>query len=165
MDFDDLDVPSQATSRVSKFAPKSSKLKPKKEPELVPKLEPQQIDLTSKRNFETIAPTQTKVEPNNIVKIDVESNSEVKEDSRNVDSTDVEMIEAEEDSIQVNPINEDNEEDTIVREIDVFFSPSINDNTKVCYCFCLLDNGFHILPWQSNLFILLSFSCTFCNIL
>ncbi|GAU15774.1 hypothetical protein TSUD_235900 [Trifolium subterraneum] len=123
MDFEDQEeVPCQNTSR-SRFTPKSSKLKPKKEPELVPKLEPQQIDLIAKQNFETIGPTQTKPEPND-VKIDVEFKPEAKVDSGNVDSTYVEMTEA-----------EDNEEDTIVLEIDVFFSPSINDNTKFCYCF------------------------------
>ncbi|RHN54598.1 putative DNA-directed RNA polymerase III subunit Rpc5 [Medicago truncatula] len=134
MDFDDLEVPSQATSRVSRFAPKSSKLKPKKEPQLVPKIEPQEIDLTAKQNedcIETISPTQMKSEHNGTVKVEAESKSEPEHDSRNVDSVDVEMTEAEKDSTQVNPMDEDNEEDTVVREIDVFFSPSIDDDIKL----------------------------------
>jgi DNA-directed RNA polymerase III subunit RPC5 len=134
MDFDDLEVPSQATSRVSRFVPKSSKLKPKKEPQLVQKIEPQEIDLTAKHNedcIETITPTHMKSEHNGTVKIEAESKSEAEQDSRNVDSMEVEMTKAEEDSTEVNPMDEDNEEDIVVREIDVFFSPIIDDDTKV----------------------------------
>lgn len=128
MDFDDLDAP--VKPRVSRFAPKSSKFKPKKEePSLVPKseppplasakTEPQEIDLT--------APTPVKHEPNASVKTDAESKIEGKVDSRNVD---VEMTEAVDGSREVNPMDE---EDTVVREIDVYFSPSIDNDTKVCY--------------------------------
>jgi len=144
MDFDDLKVPSQAISRVSRFAPKSSKLKPTKEPQFVPKIEPQEIDLTAKQNedcIETITPTQIKSEHNGTVKVEAEH------DSRDVHSVDVEMNEVEEDSTQVNPMDEENEEDTVVREIDVLFSPSIDDDTKVCYCFYMLDYGFQVLRW------------------
>jgi hypothetical protein len=43
------------------------------------------------------------------------------------------MTEAEHDSNhQVIPMDEMDEEDTVVREIDVYFSPSIDDETKVC---------------------------------
>lgn len=129
MDFDDLDAP--VKPRVSRFAPKSSKFKPKKEePSLVPKseppplasakTEPQEIDLT--------APTPVKPEPNAAVKIDAESKIEGKDVSTNVD---VEMTEAVDDSREVNPMDEDNQEDTVVREIDVYFSPSIDNDTKL----------------------------------
>ncbi|KAK2426693.1 DNA-directed RNA polymerase III subunit RPC5 [Trifolium repens] len=128
MDFDDDDLkpPINATGRVSKFAPRASKLKPKKEPQLVPKpeppstkTEPQEIVLTVKQNEDEHRIETTKSEPNGT-------------DSRNVDSTDVEMTEAEHDSNhQVIPMDEIDEEDTVVREIDVFFSPSIDDETKL----------------------------------
>ncbi|XP_058777878.1 uncharacterized protein LOC131652118 [Vicia villosa] len=133
MDFDDIEAPIKATSRVSRFAPKASKLKPKTEPPLVPKseppsfpstkVEPPEIDSTAKPNgTKTAAPT------NGTVKIDAESKPEAK-----LDSMDVEMAEAEvqEDSTHANPMEEDEEEDPVVREIDVYFSPSINGGTKL----------------------------------
>ncbi|XP_045818366.1 DNA-directed RNA polymerase III subunit RPC5-like [Trifolium pratense] len=128
-DYDDDDLkPPVTTSR--RFAPKASKLKPKKEPQLVPKpeppstkTEPQEIDLTVKQN----EVEHTKSEPNGT---ESSSNFEAREDdSRTVVSTDVEMTEAVQDfNHEVVPMDE---EDTVVREIDVYFSPSIDDETKL----------------------------------
>lgn len=132
MDLDDLEAPSQVPSRVSKFAPKSSKLKskpksepvPKPEPETQPaaavpssKPEPQEFDLNAKKDEDgvedTVAPTHTKSEPDGTAKMDVEPKSEAEDD----------------------PMDEDSAEDTVVREIDVFFTPSIDADTQVCFCF------------------------------
>ncbi|CAI8588727.1 unnamed protein product [Vicia faba] len=126
MDFDDIEAPIKATSRVSRFAPKASKLKPKTEQILLPKSEPPsfpsakvkppEIDLTAKPNGITST--------NGIVKID---ESEAKLDSMDVDMTEAEV---QEDSTHANPMEEDEEEDIVVRKIDVYFSPSINGGTK-----------------------------------
>ncbi|CAK8539855.1 unnamed protein product [Lathyrus sativus] len=133
MDFDDIEAPIKATSRVSRFAPKSSKLKPKTEQVLVPKseppsfpstkLEPREIDFPAKPNG-----VQTTVPTNGTVNLDAESKSEAKLDSMDVDMTEAEV---QEDSTHANPMEEDEEEDTVVREIDVYFSPSINGGTKL----------------------------------
>ncbi|KAK7309282.1 hypothetical protein RJT34_05867 [Clitoria ternatea] len=124
MDLDDLEAPSKVPSRVSRFAPKSTKLKPKPksepppkpEPEPLPsfsKPEPQEFDVTVKKNedrAETVSSSaHAKPEPNGAVKMDVEPKSEAGDD----------------------PMDEDRSEDTVVREIDVFFSPSIDANTQL----------------------------------
>ncbi|TKY47377.1 DNA-directed RNA polymerase III subunit RPC5 [Spatholobus suberectus] len=131
MDLDDLEAPGKAPSRVSKFAPKSSKLKPKPKPEPAPKPEPepqpqpstskpepQELVTTVKRNedgVETVPSTHTKPELNGTAKMDVEPKSETEDESARDD-----------------PMDEDNaEEDTVVREIDVFFSPSIDAETQL----------------------------------
>ncbi|XP_061342353.1 uncharacterized protein LOC133288573 [Gastrolobium bilobum] len=132
MDLDDLEAPSQVPSRVSKFAPKSSKLKPKLKSERTPKAEPkpepnasfsksepQEFDITAKRNednVETGASTHSKPEPNDTVKMDVEPKFETEDESRQG---------------QGDPMDEDSAEDTVVREIDVFFTPSIDSDTQL----------------------------------
>ncbi|KAI5438994.1 uncharacterized protein LOC127120272 [Lathyrus oleraceus] len=125
MDFDDIEAPVKATSRVSRFAPKASKLKPKTEQVLVPKSEPPSFASTKVEPREI---DLTTVPTNGTVKIDAESKYEAK-----LDSMDVEMTEPEiqEDSTHADPMEEDEEEDTVVREIDVYFSPSINGGTKL----------------------------------
>lgn len=128
MDLDDLEAPGKAPSRVSKFAPKSSKLKPKPKSEPFPKPEPepqqsiskpepQEFDTTVKNNEDgvgTVSATHAKAECDSTVKIDVELKSEAKDESGRDD-----------------PMDEDIAEDTVVREIDVFFSPSIDTETQL----------------------------------
>ncbi|RDX77086.1 hypothetical protein CR513_42848, partial [Mucuna pruriens] len=119
MDLDDLEVPGKVPSRVSKFAPKSSKLKPKPKSEPQPSIskpEPQELVTTVKKNEdggETVASIYTKPELIDTVKMDVEPKSEAEDESRRDD-----------------PMDEDSAEDTVVREIDVFFSPSIDAETQ-----------------------------------
>lgn len=123
MDLDDLDAPSQVPSRVSRFAPKSSKLKPKPKSESLdpvlpkrevdqtaPKAEPQEFDV-KKKEEEVEAEPKTE---NGFVKMEVDSVAEAKEEPKENDSMEVET-----------------EEDVVVREIDVFFNPKINENTQV----------------------------------
>lgn len=107
--------------------PKSSKLKPKPKSEPAPpkpepqppisKPEPQEfVAATVKKNeddgVETVPPTHTKPELDATVKM--------------------EEAEDEPESVRDDPIDEDiPEEDTVVREIDVFFSPSVDAQTQV----------------------------------
>ncbi|XP_027331746.1 DNA-directed RNA polymerase III subunit RPC5 isoform X2 [Abrus precatorius] len=130
MDLEDLEAPGQVPSRVSKFAPKSSKLKPKPKSEPAPRPEPEpqpssskpeppELDLPVKKNedeVETVASTHSKPEPNGAVTMDVEPKSET---------------EGEAGQGQGDPMDEDSAEDTVVREIDVFFSPSIDADTQL----------------------------------
>ena len=145
MDLDDLEAPSKLPSRVSKFAPKSSKLKPKPKPKSEPqqrqpppkpephpepqppssKPDPQEFDLTASKkedvDEETVAPTtHSKPEPNGSAKMDVEPKSETEDESAQGDSMAVD--------------EEETAEDAVVREIDVFFTPSIDADTQVRIC-------------------------------
>ncbi|XVF62008.1 hypothetical protein PTKIN_Ptkin08bG0181900 [Pterospermum kingtungense] len=144
MDLDDLadfDSPSQANTRTNKFPPKSSKFasklkaksvskpepqdsaaKPEPEPEAAP---PSAKEWISKKEedeeVEDLKPpvfAETKAEPsvlNGAVKMDIDE--EAKED----DISNKENIEQE----------QEQEEDMVVREIDVFFTPSIDANTQL----------------------------------
>ncbi|XP_027914314.1 DNA-directed RNA polymerase III subunit RPC5 [Vigna unguiculata] len=135
MDFDDLEeAPVKATSRVSKFAPKSSKLKPKPKAEPGPKTEPQpqpqpepsiskpepqEFVATVKKNedgVETVSPSHIKPELNTDVQMETEPKSEPEDEAE---------------TGRDDPMDEDTPEDTVVREIDVFFTPSIDAETQL----------------------------------
>ncbi|XP_028775635.1 DNA-directed RNA polymerase III subunit RPC5 [Neltuma alba] len=121
MDLDDLDAPTKLPSRVSRFAPKSSKLKlkPKLEPqESAPKTEaPESWSKPEPREFDSVN-AKTKEEessaPNGAIKMDVDPKSEGDDKPE-----------------QDEPMDEDSAEDTVVREIDVFFTPSIATDTQL----------------------------------
>ncbi|XP_038876785.1 DNA-directed RNA polymerase III subunit RPC5 isoform X1 [Benincasa hispida] len=138
MDLDDLDEQSQVRSRTSRFAPKASKFKPKPKSEVVPKPEPQQPPTKSEPQPPVSKPEVTepdarigekkeegeeveikpKVEPslpNGVAKMDVETKSEVEEETM----------------VDDDPMEEDASEDMVVREIDVLFTPSPDINTKL----------------------------------
>ncbi|KAK7381298.1 hypothetical protein VNO78_33880 [Psophocarpus tetragonolobus] len=132
MDLDDLDIeaPCKPTSRVSKFVPKSSKLKPKPKSEPAPKPKPEpsfsklepgpeEFVTAVKKNedaMETMSPTHKKSELYAAVKMEMEPKSEAEDEPE---------------SQPHDPMDEDIAEDTIVREIDVFFSPSIDAETQL----------------------------------
>lgn len=148
-ELDDLDGPSQVPSRASKFAPKSSKFKPlaKAKPKPEPrsaensssKFEPKESVSAAKREPQNVWPTKNddeeeikprvdatpKIEPltsnNDVVKMEIDAKAEVRADSRLDDPMDEDKQED----------DEDEEEDMIVREIDVFFTPSIDSDTQV----------------------------------
>lgn len=114
MDLDDLDGPIQAPTKKkpSRFLSKSSNLKPE------PKPEPQELD---------DAPVFNKKE-------------EVEEDRKPVisaadgDANGVAKMEVEVEEPKDDPMNVDDgrvEEDYVVREIDVYFTPAVDDNTQV----------------------------------
>ncbi|KAM6564554.1 hypothetical protein CsatB_024552 [Cannabis sativa] len=129
MDLDDLDEPTQAPSRVSRFAPKSSKFKPKPktESDSTPqdskrefehptlKHEPQELKV-NKNEDELVLPPKTEIfSENGHVKMEVEPITEAKEEPKeNDDCMDV-----------------DDREDTVVREIDVFFNPKMDEDTQL----------------------------------
>lgn len=141
MDLDDIDGPSQVPSRTSRFAPKSSKLKPKpkSEPiskpepqESVPKPEPQELDATApnkKEEQEAIAANananaNAKAEASTsdgAVKMDIDGKSGGGGESKENDAMDVEDGDG----------GDDGGEDVVVREIDVFFNPAMDDGTKL----------------------------------
>lgn len=139
MDLDDLDSPSGApTRRTSRFAPKSSK------PKLIPKTEPSSqpepsklVDthLTNKKEEVFEPPVVKKDEEsvvssarNGVVDMEIEVKAEVKANAE-VEAK-AEAVESKaEDAME----EDDRNEDSVVREIDVFFTPTPSDDkTKVC---------------------------------
>ncbi|XP_050207317.1 uncharacterized protein LOC126656757 isoform X2 [Mercurialis annua] len=122
--LDDLDELSQKPpSRPSKFAPKSAKFKPQ-QPKLKPKTEPQIATVPEKAvNNEQEEDIKPKIDPSPKKEPSVSSDSAVKME---IDSDPV--IEDEHEEIEN---AEEEEEDMIVREIDVFFTPSIDPNTQL----------------------------------
>lgn len=122
MDLEDLDAPNKVPSRVSRFAPKSSKLilKPKLEPqESAPKTEaPESSSKAEPLEFNSVSAKTKEGEssiPNGAMKMDVDPKPEADDEQKQDDHMD-----------------EDSAEDTVVREIDVFFTPSIAADTQVC---------------------------------
>ncbi|KAL5704535.1 hypothetical protein ACHQM5_022946 [Ranunculus cassubicifolius] len=120
-DFDDLldDAPSKPARRPSRFQPKSAKIKPKPEPN---------VDFThpKQEDVQVIQPQQCSVDikPNETDRI-----SETKPDET------MEDVEAVEEDTNVEPMEEDieEEEDSVVREIDVYFSPPPLDSNAQLY--------------------------------
>lgn len=125
-DFDDLDKtkPTQVPSRVSKFLPKSSLNKPVSKTEPAPeKSEPQQLK-KPKTEETTIASLTPKTEPSF-------SNGDVKMESKPGPQPELEPTKVEPEDSNIDELQSENDEDMIVREIDVFFTPSIEADTKV----------------------------------
>lgn len=132
LDLDDHDGPRQEPTR--KFAPKNSKLKPKPKLKAEPLASepppplPQELDSTpsiGKEELDSKPPlvdsitTKTEYEPSHISTV---ANSTVKMD---IEET-LETEEPKEDLME-----EDKNEDQVVREIDVYFSPPVDPNTQV----------------------------------
>lgn len=145
MDLDDLDEPSQVPSRTSRFAPKTSKFKPKPKSEVVPKPEPQQPPTKPEPEPPASKPEPELVEPDAATGEKKEEGEEVEVKPKvesslpnGVDKMDVETkSEAEEETMVDDPMEEDVSEDMVVREIDVLFTPSADINSKVSIpCIC-----------------------------
>ena len=126
MDLDDIDAPGHARPRISRFAPKSfkPKPKPKSEPSLkpepqepIPKLEPLEVDAATTTKKEEEEAIGTKAEASLASNGAVKMNTKAKVESKEDDPT-----------VEDDPMDED---DIVVREIDVFFNPSLDDDTKV----------------------------------
>ncbi|KAF3439055.1 hypothetical protein FNV43_RR17330 [Rhamnella rubrinervis] len=128
MDLDDLDEPSLPSSRVVRFAPKSSKVRPKPKsepasiPELVPKAEPEvpagkpgarELEVNKNEGTE-LAPKTDVSASNGAAKMEVEPKTEAREEPEGND-----------------PMEKDAAEDTVIREIDVFFNPTIDADTQL----------------------------------
>lgn len=131
-DFDDLGEakPSKAPPRVSKFLPKSSANKPAPKPE--PKQEPQQPDVSALKKPKVEASAEPaainlapKVEP-------LDSIGAIAKEVKPVPEAEVEVRN---DEPTVSSVNEPesilSDEDMLVREIDVFFNPTVEADTQV----------------------------------
>lgn len=135
MDLDDLDGPRQAPSRVTRFAPKSFKPKPKPKSEPAAKLdlqepvqeletehpaskpEPQESRESQKKEETYVAPKTEHLALNGSVKMEMDQ-AELKTEAKKEPVEDV-------------PMEEEESEDAVVREIDVFFNPNIDTDSKV----------------------------------
>ncbi|XVE87275.1 hypothetical protein DITRI_Ditri18aG0103800 [Diplodiscus trichospermus] len=136
MDLDDLgelDGPSQANTRTTKFAPKSSKFAPKLKPKPLSKQEPQ---YSVAKSEPPPAPPESisKKEENGVEDLKPPVVAEPEADKSLLNGA-VKM-EIEEEAKADEVMNEENreeeqEEDMVVREIDVFFTPSIDASTQL----------------------------------
>nr|XP_043616767.1 DNA-directed RNA polymerase III subunit RPC5 isoform X2 [Erigeron canadensis] len=124
IDFQDLDGPSKAPpTKTGKFAPKNSKFKPVAKP----KLEPEPLPVP-------ISPAVPKIEPDDSKPPLVNSTAETEKPavdangSLKTDTDDHMFMEIDND----NHIEQEDEEDIVVREIDVFYNSSLDSNSKLC---------------------------------
>ncbi|XP_058207546.1 uncharacterized protein LOC131320737 [Rhododendron vialii] len=114
MDLDDLDGLSRVPSRISRFAPKNSKLKAKSEPQELNSfpMKKKKEEVYSIHDCETMNQDDCAIKMDLAVKMDVEAKSEGQEAK---DET----------------MEEVNDDDRVVREIDVFFTPQIDPSTQL----------------------------------
>ncbi|KAK9058613.1 hypothetical protein SSX86_023455 [Deinandra increscens subsp. villosa] len=134
IDFDDLDGPSKAPmTKKDKFAPKNSKFKPVAKP----KNEPD----ASAPSSEQIPVSVPKVELDGLPPpyVSVSSKTEIEQPSHTVSSSSSPSHEANGSvkndnyvtDMEVDNDQQQDEEDQVVREIDVFFTSSIDANSKL----------------------------------
>lgn len=166
MDFDDADGSSAPAPKTSRFVPKS-KFQPKS------KLKPAAPS-------SAVAPVQPKLEPSNDVappvSVKMEHDSDQPIDAPNTVTNEngakLEIADAGEpmdvDAIEEERIQEE-EEDFVVSEIDVYFNPSpLEEATKVWllfFLFCAVALQFYWVLSFSNTFSSSICSSLFCNIL
>ncbi|GFP84447.1 DNA-directed RNA polymerase iii subunit rpc5 [Phtheirospermum japonicum] len=124
MDLDELSGgPSKAPSRPSRFAPKGSKFKPKPKTEQSGSQPPPASgsveSVTEPKKEELVTEPETKPEyANDAIDMDVEEKPGVKEEEDKDDLMETEATETE-------------LEDEIVREVDVYFTPSVDARTRL----------------------------------
>lgn len=132
MDLDDLDAPKRAPSRLSRFAPKGSKIKPKTEPAVSsepPSHQSVESDL-KKEEFDS----KTSLPVNLVAAAKAKNETPV---SHDLVSMDVDAKPEEQPKDEDMELNQ-NGEDEVVREIDVYFNPSMDPNTKLYVFQCPL---------------------------
>ncbi|KAK6258380.1 hypothetical protein SCA6_012854 [Theobroma cacao] len=140
MDLDDLgelDGPSQVNTRTTKFAPKSSKFAPRLKPNFKPKPEPssKQEPLNSGPKPEPPPPpppesiSRKKENEEEDIKPPVIAETKTEQSFSN-GAVKMEIEEEAKEDVIMNEGNRE-EEDMVVREIDVFFTPSIDANTQL----------------------------------
>lgn len=126
MELDDLDAPKRAPSRLSRFAPKGSKIKPKTEPavssaELLTHqsekfdLKKEELEPKASLPLNLVAEAKAKNEApasDDVVSMDVDANAEEQPKDEDVE------------------LNQ-NGEDEVVKEINVYFNPSMDPETNV----------------------------------
>ncbi|KAL1561521.1 DNA-directed RNA polymerase III subunit RPC5-like [Salvia divinorum] len=118
MDLDDLDDgPKQAPSRAPRYAPKGAKFQPKPKPKTEPP--------SSSASLSVPPPKKEEVDVKPDIKPEHDDNGAVAMD---IDHSEAKMEVADE---PVDTEFSDGDEDELVREIDVYFSPSIDDKTQL----------------------------------
>ncbi|CAK7339542.1 unnamed protein product [Dovyalis caffra] len=134
MDLDDLDEPSKVRKPLSRFAPTSKKPQPKSKPK--PKPEPQESVQAAPKSEPPVSNVTDDVKQDVKPKID----DTVSTTEMGFSNGDVKMeIDAKEErgaAVRENdPMDvdkeEEEEEDVVVREIDVYFTPSVDPNTQL----------------------------------
>ena len=126
-DLDDLDAPSHAPSRVSRFAPKSSKLKPRPNSETLDSpAEPPKREGSEALAMKT-EPQELKAEKTEILA----ENGFVKMETEPASVSAATGGPKEEPKEENASMEVDHGEDTVVREIDVFLNPKIDNDTQV----------------------------------
>ncbi|XP_058207991.1 uncharacterized protein LOC131321021 [Rhododendron vialii] len=113
MDLEDLDGLSRVPSRINRFAPKNSKLKAKSEPQ-----ELHSLHMTKKEEMYSIHDCETTNQDDCAMKMDVAVKMDVEAKSEGQETKDETMEEVDDD-------------DRVVREIDVFFTPQIDPSTQL----------------------------------
>eukprot|EP00257_Ricinus_communis_P019446 XP_015578439.1 DNA-directed RNA polymerase III subunit RPC5 [Ricinus communis] len=132
--LDDLDKPSQVPSRPSKYAPKSAKFKPQPKTKPNPKPDPQLPSSNSELQEPQNAPLSKKNEDDEEEEIKPKIISTPKNEAwlSNNGAVKMEIDDSmDEDKREEGENEEEEEEDMIVREIDVFFTPSIDSATQL----------------------------------
>lgn len=131
MDLDELDGPSQGPSRSSRFAPKNSKFKPK--PKTKP-LKPQfgtssVLPSTKEESAELLIAA---VDAGNTIKIEMDSSCTAASNRDDILMMDT-GLKTEGNQPEQDLMEEDHkkDEDPVVREIDVFFTPSLDSDSLV----------------------------------
>lgn len=121
-DFDDLfDGPKQAPARPSRFAPKGAKPKPKTKPKASSSSASMSLPELKKEEVDEKPEMKPKLE-NSAASMDVDLNPGVEKVEGPDDSMEIEVAEVE---VQTG------DEDEVVREIDVYFSPSVDPETQL----------------------------------
>ncbi|XP_059623709.1 uncharacterized protein LOC132266739 [Cornus florida] len=127
---DDLDGPKPAPSRANRFAPKNSKFKPKP----IPKQEPSSTSepSPSQPQESDSIPVKKNEESDSLPTPFVDSATAKAEPSRPSDAaTTAAEMDVDGEGPKAEPIAEDDAEDQVVREIDVFFTPATDTNTQL----------------------------------
>uniref|UniRef100_A0A5B7AY01 DNA-directed RNA polymerase III subunit RPC5 n=1 Tax=Davidia involucrata TaxID=16924 RepID=A0A5B7AY01_DAVIN len=126
MDLDDLDGPSQAPTRTTRFAPKNSKLKPQPRPKPESlSSEPPQSPPQSQASDSIHVKKKEELDSQPPLVDSVAAKTENKPSLPSSAANDaVKMDETEgSEEPKADPMEEDSDEDQVVREIDVFFTP------------------------------------------
>lgn len=137
MDLDELDGPSQAPSRSTRFAPKNSKFKPKPKPKpLKPKFDTSSVLPSTKE--ESAESSIASVDAGNTIKVEMESSCMTTSNRDDIVKMDTDL-KTEGNHQEEDLMEEDHgkDEDPVVREIDVFFTPSLDSNSLVNLYFSL----------------------------
>lgn len=131
MDLDELDGPSQAPSRSTRFAPKNSKFKPKpKAKPLKPEFDTSFVLRSTKE--ESAESLIAAVDAGNAIRVEMESSCMTASNRDDIIKMGT-ALKTEGNQPEEDLMEEDlhKDEDPVVREIDVFFTPSLDSNSLI----------------------------------